>query len=116
MLERWLPNRRVGKKKPGDDVVPDFEIVLWGYDPGQVDRCLREMSVRLDEALSRLESVNLLHEQLTRARLELDQLRVAAARRPSFTNRLAAVMEHAERLRSQAERAAQGAGSGHARR
>lgn len=89
------------------DAIPDFDVVLWGYDPAQVDRCVRDLTDRLEQAFARLDSVNVLHEQLCEARLELDQLRLSVTRRPSFANRLGAVMERAEQLRIRAEQAAQ---------
>ncbi|MPZ25029.1 MAG: hypothetical protein GEV12_00890 [Micromonosporaceae bacterium] len=97
--------------------VPDFEIVLWGYDRGQVERCLDDLTARLEEALCQLDSVEVLQTQLCDAQLEVDQLRRCAEERPSLANRLARLLQTAEELhaRAQQDAAAIRAGGGVAR-
>ncbi|HEY8471500.1 MAG TPA: hypothetical protein VIL37_02560 [Natronosporangium sp.] len=92
------------RKKKQDGVVPDFDVVLWGYDRRQVQRCLDEMTLRLEDALSKLDSVEVLQQQLSEARLELDQLRLAAEERPTWSHQLSKIMQKAEELRARAER------------
>lgn len=94
------------------DLVPDFEIVLWGYHREQVERCLEDMTARLEEALCRLDGVELLQAQLCEAQIEVDLLRRAAEERPSVANRLAALLKSAEELREHARRDAEAIRSG----
>lgn len=97
-------------------MIPDFEVVLWGYDRGQVERCLVDMTGRLEQALSQLDAVEVLQGQLCETQLEVDQLRLAAEERPSLANRLAEIMKTAEELhlraRQDAEAIRAGARSG----
>lgn len=88
------------------DLVPDFEIVLWGYDRREVDRCLVDMTARLEEALCRLDSMEMLAAQLTEAQLEIDQLRRSAEQRPSVANRISLILKSAEELHDQARQRA----------
>lgn len=92
-------------RKPG--TTPHFEIVLWGYHRGQVERCLVDMTARLEEALGQVVAVELLQAQLCEAQLELDQLRQAAQERPSLANQLSAILEAAEELHDRARREAE---------
>lgn len=85
-----------------DSTIPDFEIVLWGYDRGQVERSLDDLSQRLEEALCRLDSVEVLQAQLCEAQQEVDQLRRCAEERPSVANRLAKLLQTAEELHARA--------------
>lgn len=94
------------------DLVPDFEIVLWGYDRQQVERCLEDMTARLEEALCQLDGKEQLQAQLCDTQIEVDQLRQAAEERPSVANRLAALLKSAEELREQARRDAEAIRSG----
>ncbi|MGH3680303.1 MAG: hypothetical protein ACRDT2_08640 [Natronosporangium sp.] len=98
--------------------IPDFEIVLWGYDRGQVERCLDDLSARLEEAFCRLDSVEVLQAELCEAQLEVDQLRRCAEERPSVANRLAKLLQTAEELHTRARQdaaAIRAGGSGVAR-
>lgn len=92
------------KRNKSDAIVPDFNLVLLGYDRRQVKRCLEDMTLRLEDALSRLDAVGVLQEQLFEARLELDQMRLMAEESPSWSDRLTKIMMAAEALREQAER------------
>jgi hypothetical protein len=94
----------MGSHKPKDAQIPDFEVTLLGYDRGQVERCLTDLTARLEEALSRAESVPALHALLCDAHLEIDQLRLAAEERPSVANQLSMIMKVAEELHEQARR------------
>lgn len=87
--------------------VPDFDIVLWGYDREQVHRCLDDMMARLEEAFSQRDSVEVLQSQLCEARVEIEQLRRAAEEQPSAEGRLSKIMSVAEQLRCQAEQDAE---------
>jgi hypothetical protein len=93
----------MGERNKQDGIVPDFDIVLWGYDKRQVQQCLDDMTIRLEDALSKLDSVDVLQEQLSEARLELDQMRLAAEENPSWSDRLSKIMMTAEALRERAE-------------
>jgi cell division septum initiation protein DivIVA len=99
-----------------DNLLPDFEVVLWGYDRQQVRQCLDDMTARLEEALSQRDAVELLQAQLCEARLEIEQLRLAAEENPTAADRLSKIMMTAEELRNQAARDAEairaGAGGG----
>lgn len=97
---------RKKRRKRHDGIVPDFDVVLWGYDRQQVQQCLDEMTLRLEDALSKLDSVEVLQSQLSEARLEADQLRLAAEENPSGSHRLSKIMMTAEALRERAEREA----------
>jgi cell division septum initiation protein DivIVA len=96
----------MGDRKKHDGIVPDFDVVLWGYDRQQVQRCLDDMTLRLEEALSKLDSVDVLQEQLSEARLEVDQMRLAAEENPSWSDQLSKIMMTAEALRERAEQEA----------
>jgi cell division septum initiation protein DivIVA len=87
--------------------VPDFDIVLWGYDREQVRRCLDDMTVRLEEALGRLDSVEVLQSELCDAQVEIEQLRQAAEEEPSLAGQISKIMSVAEQLRCQAEQDAE---------
>lgn len=96
---------RGGKGKgEGNGSVPDFDIVLWGYDREQVRRCLDDMTARLEVALSQLDSMEVLQSELCDAQVEIEQLRQAADEQPSLAGRISKLMSVAEQLRSQAER------------
>jgi cell division septum initiation protein DivIVA len=101
--------RKGGKR--GDDegrsIVPDFDIVLWGYDRRQVERCLDDLSMRLEEALSQLDAVEVLQSQLCEAHVEIDQLRRNAEEHPSWVDRISKIMMTAEALRSRATQEAE---------
>jgi hypothetical protein len=101
----------MGDRSKQDGIVPDFDVVLWGYDRQQVQRCLDDMTIRLERAFSQLDSVKVLQSQLAQARLELDQMRLAAEENPSWSDRLSKIMMTAEALRVRAE---QDAGAVHA--
>lgn len=103
----------MGERNKHDGIVPDFDVVLWGYDRRQVKRCLDDMTLRLEDALSKLDSVEVLQEQLSEARLELDQMRLAAEEHPSWSDRLSKIMMTAEALREQAEQEAEAIRAGH---
>jgi hypothetical protein len=92
--------------------VPDFEIALWGYHRRQVDRCLADLTVRLELAHRQLDAVDLLQAQLCEAHLEIDQLRRAAEDRPSVANQLSLIMKTAEGLYEQAQREAEAVRAG----
>jgi cell division septum initiation protein DivIVA len=102
----------MGGRNRQDGIVPDFDVVLWGYDRRQVQQCLDDMTIRLEDALSKLDSVEVLQEQLSEARLELDQMRLAADENPSWSDRLSKIMATAEALREQAEQEAGAAKAG----
>jgi len=87
--------------------VPDFEIALLGYDRRQVERCLADMADRLEVALAKLDSLELLQAQLCEAYLEIDQLRLAAEERPSVANRISKLMMTAEDLYARARQEAE---------
>lgn len=89
-------------------MIPQFDIALWGYDREQVEECLTDLAVRLDEALGRLTSVELLQAQLYQTQEELDRLR-RNSDEPSWSVQLANIMEAAEQLRGEAEREAEAA-------
>lgn len=93
-------------------LVPDFEIALWGYDRGQVERCLADMVDRLEVALAQLDALEQLQAQLCEAHLEIDQLRSAAEQRPSVANRISSLMMIAEELYEQARREAEAVRTG----
>jgi cell division septum initiation protein DivIVA len=98
------------RSRDRDDGMPEFDLALWGYHRGQVDRCLEDLSVRLEDALGRLSAVEALHAQLSEVTLELDQLRRSVPERERWAERLAAVMaaadEQAAAQRAQAQREA----------
>jgi hypothetical protein len=94
-------------RDPPPGTTPDFEVVLWGYHRGQVQRCLADMAVRLEEALGQAVAVELLQAQLCEAQLEVDQLRRAAEERPSVANQVAAILEAAQELHDRAQREAE---------
>ncbi|QSB13171.1 hypothetical protein JQS43_16200 [Natronosporangium hydrolyticum] len=96
---------RTRKRKQGRTIVPDFDVSLWGYDRHQVERCLHDLTRRLDDALTRLDSVGVLQRELCDAQIELDQLRQQMAREPHWSYRLTEIMHTAEQLREAAERA-----------
>jgi cell division septum initiation protein DivIVA len=96
----------MGEKNNQDGLVPDFDVVLWGYDRQQVRQCLDDMTVRLEQALSQRDAVDLLQAELCEARLEIERLRQAADESPTAAARLSKIMMTAEELR---ERAAQDA-------
>jgi cell division septum initiation protein DivIVA len=96
----------MGDRNKQDSLVPEFDIVLWGYDRQQVQQCLDDMTTRLDDALSQRDSVELLQAQLCEARLEIDQLRLAAEENPNAAARLSKIMMTAEELRDRAAREA----------
>jgi hypothetical protein len=96
----------MGARKKQDGIVPDFDVVLWGYDRRQVQRCLDDMTLRLEDALRKLDAVNVLQAQLFAARLELDEMRRAAEEHPTWSGRLSKIMKTAEALRERAEREA----------
>lgn len=98
-----MSDRRGVDRNAGQDVVPEFDVVLWGYDRGQVHRCLEDLTARLEAALSGLDSVEMLRTQLCQTQTELDQLRLSIDREPSWSHRLAEIMEEAEQLRARAE-------------
>lgn len=91
------------KRKRGDTVIPDFDVSLWGYDRQQVERCLLDLTRRLDDALTRLDSIAVLQRQLCDTQIELDQLRLQMEREPHWSYRLAEIMHTAEQLREAAE-------------
>jgi cell division septum initiation protein DivIVA len=95
-----------GKQQAAGNL-PDFDIVLWGYDRDQVHRCLDDMTVRLEEALGQRDSVEVLQSQLCEAQLEIEQLRQAAEDEPSLVGRISKIMSVAEELRCQAEQDAE---------
>lgn len=86
------------------DTTSEFDLALWGYDRNQVDRCLEDLTARLEEALSQLTLVEALQVQLGQARLELDQLRQRQVADPVWNERLATIMAAAEQLWDQATR------------
>lgn len=94
------------------DTIPEFDIALWGYDRLQVERCLYDLTGRLEDALGRLDSVEALHQQLCDVQVELDQLRLSLEQQPHWTYQLAEIMQTAEALRGQAEQAAGGSQPG----
>lgn len=87
--------------------LPEFDVVLWGYDREQVHRCLDDMTVRLEEALRARDSVEVLQADLCEAQVEIEQLRQAAEDQPSAAGRLSKIMSVAEQLRCQAEQEAE---------
>lgn len=95
-----------------DAIVPDFDVVLWGYDRAQVQRCLDDMTIRLEDALSKLDSVEVLQSQLSEVRVELDQMRMYAEENPSWSDRLSKVMKTAEALREKATQDAEAVRAG----
>jgi cell division septum initiation protein DivIVA len=97
----------MGEKTNQDGLVPDFDIVLWGYDRQQVRQCLDDMTARLEEALSQRDAVELLQAELCEARLEIEQLRLAAEENPTAADRLSKIMMTAEELRTRAARDAE---------
>lgn len=84
-------------------ILPDFEVALWGYHRQQVERCLADLTARLEDALSRGDSVPLLQQELCQTRVELDQLRKLMQREPHWSYRLAQIMKKAEQLRQEAQ-------------
>jgi cell division septum initiation protein DivIVA len=84
------------RSRDRDDGMPEFDLALWGYHRGQVDRCLEDLSVRLEDALGRLSAVEALHAQLSEVTLELDQLRRSVPERERWAERLAAIMAAAD--------------------
>lgn len=99
----------MGDRSKQDGIVPDFDVVLWGYDRQQVQQCLDDMTIRLEDALGKLDAVETLQSQLAEARLELDQLRLAAEEHPSWSDRLSKIMMTAEALRERAKQDAEAA-------
>jgi cell division septum initiation protein DivIVA len=102
----------MGDRSKQDGLVPDFDVVLWGYDRQQVQQCLDDMTVRLEEALSQRDAFEVLQSQLSEARLELDQLRLAAEEKPSWSDRLSKIMMTAEALHERAKQDADAARTG----
>jgi hypothetical protein len=86
------------------DLLPDFDIVLWGYDRQQVRQCLNDMATRLGEALGELGAVEPLQAELCEARVEVERLRRAAEQDPDTADRLSKIMATAEELRDRAAR------------
>jgi cell division septum initiation protein DivIVA len=97
----------MGDRNKQDSLVPDFDIVLWGYDRQQVRLCLDDMTARLEELLSQRDAVELLQAQLCEARVEIEQLRQAAEENPTAADRLSKIMMRAEELHNQAVREAE---------
>lgn len=94
----------------GNRYIPDFDVTLWGYDRGQVERCLEDLVGRLEQALVQLDAVDVLHSQLCDAHVEIDQLRFSTEARiedeTSWGGRLSEIMAAAEELRARAEQEA----------
>jgi chromosome segregation ATPase len=86
--------------------LPDFDLALRGYHRRQVERCVHDLSARLEAALSQLDAVEVLQAKLSEAEVEIEQLRHELASRdaadPPYAARLAKIMEEAERLRVKA--------------
>jgi cell division septum initiation protein DivIVA len=97
----------MGERNKQDSLVPDFDVVLWGYDRQQVRQCLDDMTARLEEALSQRDAVELLQAELCEARLEIEQLQREAEENPTAANRLSKIMMTAEELRNQAAQEAE---------
>jgi cell division septum initiation protein DivIVA len=76
----------------------DFDIALRGYDRRQVDRCLDQLTSQLDEAVSQLETVEVLQAQLCQAQVEIEQLRHYARDNVPWSERLGTIMAAAEQL------------------
>jgi hypothetical protein len=86
--------------------LPDFDLALRGYHRRQVERCVHDLSARLEAALSQLDAVEVLQAKLCEAEVEIEHLRQEIAARdagdPPYAARLAKIMEEAERLRVKA--------------
>jgi hypothetical protein len=104
----------MGNQSSVNDGMPEFDIALWGYEREQVDHCLRDLTGRLEDALGRLDSVEVLHQQLCEARVELDQLQRSMEEQPHWSYQVAELLQTAEALRSEAEAAAAGGRAGRA--
>lgn len=96
----------MGERSKRKGLVPDFDIVLWGFDRHQVRQCLDDMTTRLEEALSQRDAVEMLQTELCEARVEIARLRRAAEDNPTAAARLSKIMMTAEELRDRAARAA----------
>lgn len=92
----------MGGRRKGKREEPNFDIALWGYDRGQVDRCLDRLTAQLEEAGDLRGTVDALQSQLARAHSEIGELRLAAEVNPPIADRLAGIMHAAEQLWRQA--------------
>lgn len=92
------------------EAVPEFDVVLWGYDREQVDQCLRDLIERLEVAVGQLGLVETLQAQLCEAQLEIDRLHRRQPQDPSWAPQLASIMAAAEQLRAQAAKEAHASG------
>ena len=102
---------------PPRDELARFDLAVLGYDHRQDQRCLRDLTNRLEEALRQLDATLILRQQLAKARQEVEYLRKNPpppprdVPDPKWAERigriLEAAVEQATALRAEAEREAE---------